>query len=741
MESAAPADAEDGHRVVKMRLKHLLSDQMSVERIQEAVERMHGIVARALVFGKLLFLADLDRLKAANGGVVDASVASRLTAAFPIDAGQMEEWMDVVSSRLEGRAGRPYAPAKMEGMRRLHAFYDDAAGRGLLPAIKLACTNLSSPKGHAAAQLAVNYRTNVHCHFDKYVRRWVRNRITAVVRAEHGVDPDAVAIPNPLRRALNADIRAVCNDLLQSSSPLSCREALHPWVEQHRPMLMPPTPGGATQHWRFISQKEHPERWLPYMVAINQLLEGEASAKLLSPLPQRTSFIPAHIRLDTFGLIDLLVADGDGTTLLKAELEELDMPASSTGTVKYNLPGLMRPLKNGETSQHASKAMLYVDLAKLVSPALVGRVRQEPIRQGAAFRTAVWRCLTKLGSANDKHARLTFAELVFNNVIDTDGVSVSVHYVSPSLYGNTRFNGGFKAIKTCQRSQVAMEKAKGATYVTALSAPERAALLERRSGRLLSCDPGKGVLAAVTDGSGQVVTYTAAQRRVESGAKEHARELRRLLDVRALLSPGRQTAGELQRLIGMVPDQPDVTRASSKSCVQPNYEHYLRTRAAVSAELTSFFRRPLFRTQRYDAYVGRRASVDRFASRIKSAFGAVSAILYGDWGRTPNLKHQPPSPGVGLRRSLCSHFKVLLVHEAYTSSVCPRCHSHNLTKPRLDGRGAEVHHLLKCPNDRCSCRWWNRDVLGALNILECGEHALRTGQWHPVFAAAASAAA
>jgi hypothetical protein len=328
-------------------------------------------------------------------------------------------------------------------------------------------------------------------------------------------------------------------------------------------------------------------------------------------------------------------------------------------------------------------------------------------------------------------------ELVFNNVIDTNGTSVSAHYVSPALHGVTRFNGGFKAIKVCQRSQTAAEKAKGATYVTSLPAPQRAALLERRDGRLLSCDPGKGALAVVTDGSGKVVSYTAAQRRVESGAKEHARELRRLLDVRE--SPARRTAGELLRSIGAVPNQPDAQNSSSKSCVQATYEHYLRTRAAVSAELTTFFRRPLFRAQRYDAYVGRRASVDRFASRIKTAFGAVGAILYGDWGRSPNLRHQPPSPGVGLRRSLCSHFKVFLVHEAYTSSVCPRCHSQGLTKPRSDGGGAEVHHLLKCPNDRCSCRWWNRDVLGALNILECGEHALRTGLWHPVFAAAAAA--
>lgn len=220
---------------------------------------------------------------------------------------------------------------------------------------------------------------------------------------------------------------------------------------------------------------------------------------------------------------------------------------------------------------------------------------------------------------------------------------------------------------------------------------------------------------------------------------DHARELRQLLDVRK--TPESRTAGELLRSIGTVPDQPDAKRSSAKSCMRSAYENYLRTRAAVSTELSAFFKRPLFRAQRYDAYVGRRASMDRFVSRIKAAFGAVTAILYGDWGRMPNLKHQPPSPGVGLRRSLCSHFQVFLVHEAYTSSVCPRCQSQNLTKPRLDGTrdAAEVHHLLKCSNRRCSCRWWNRDVLGALNILRNGEHALRTGQWHPVFAAATAA--
>ena len=80
-----------------------------------------------------------------------------------------------------------------------------------------------------------------------------------------------------------------------------------------------------------------------------------------------------------------------------------------------------------------------------------------------------------------------------------------------------------------------------------------------------------------------------------------------------------------------------------------------------------------------------------------------------------------------------------LVHEAYTSSVCPRCRRHGLTKPRHilreDGATAPIHHLLRCGNKDCSCHWWHRDILAT------GKHALRTGSWDPIFSRAASIAA
>ena len=723
-------DDDGRHLVGKTRLKHLLSDQEKVTRVRYAVETMHEVVRRGLVFGKLLYLHAMEIALAANNQQFDATVATRMSDDFPIDTEQMEEWLDVVSSSIERRRGAPYAESRIQHLRRLHAFYDEFASRGDLPVDKLACTNLSCSKGHAAEQMRVNYRNNVHAHFDKYVKRYVRNQLTQTTREEHDIEEDA-RIPRDARVALEADIRAINSFLLeQTVEPPKFCEDLYPWVNAFQSMLVPPAPSTVgNPYWRFESQKKSPHLWLPYMVWINRMIEEGGGKKLYSPLPQRTSLVPSHVRIDTTGLNDLLVADADATLVMKLMLEDMPFDAETSLQVKYDLPGLMSPSKKEGSEPRARKGQLFVDLSKLIARSLLHRVQEDPAKHAVAFKTAMWRCHTKLGM--NENVPLEYQDLVFNNIIDTDGYSVSLHYVSRSLHGLTRFNGGFKQIRTCQKQQRKTEKSKGATYVTAVSEEERRALLADDTIKKVSVDPGKGNIATATDGTGRVIAYSSSQRWFESGLKEHSKERKRLLAVRTNTEP---TAGELQRSIGVVPGQPDVIR-SSKSCILQHFEEYLVSRNAVAAPLTRFYARAVFRAQRYDAHVRRRASEDRFFLRMKEAFGSNAAILIGDWGRNPNLKHQAPSPGVGFRRRMCSYFKVYLVHESYTSSVCPRCNSYGLSKPRRNPEGGEVHHVLKCGNTACSCRWWHRDVLGALNILKTGKHALSTGMWDPTFSA------
>ena len=546
---------------------------------------------------------------------------------------------------------------------------------------------------------------------------------------------------------LKTDVNAVTMDLLTARSVRQCRETLRTWVDQHAPLVMPPLPTAsviaASPYWRFKAIKANPERWLPYMVAMSRTIEALSGRARLSPLPLRTSFIPNHIRLDSQGLVDLLLEDQDDMTLLKAEMEGRTMP--SVPSLTYKLPGLVTV--NRKTGKETvSKGQLFMDLKKIVAPELVRHIEDAPERHAAEYRTSLWSCITKLGI--NKHAVLTYDGLVFNNVIDTDGFSVSMHYVSPELYGKTCFNGGFAEIRSGQRQQRAVEKAKGSRFVTDLSAAERQQALLEAPGTVISGDPGKGVILTVTDGH-EIARYTAAQRHVESGAKRHCGVTRRLLDLSVPGGPTNQTFQMLQNSVGENPDNGE--RRTRRTCDVAKYADYLKARRAVSQELSTLYRWMVFRRMRYDAYLGRRSSEDRFVHRIRTKFGDVKALLYGAWGASPNLKHQPPSPGVGLRRRLASHFPVYVTPEPGTSSVCPCCSQRGLCHPRRRvvaqrqdpmnhmAGGAQttttraIHHLLRCTNPRCPHPWWHRDTLGSLNIRVQGLHVLEHGVLHPMF--------
>ncbi|KAI8822285.1 hypothetical protein BJ741DRAFT_517712, partial [Chytriomyces cf. hyalinus JEL632] len=73
-----------------------------------------------------------------------------------------------------------------------------------------------------------------------------------------------------------------------------------------------------------------------------------------------------------------------------------------------------------------------------------------------------------------------------------------------------------------------------------------------------------------------------------------------------------------------------------------------------------------------------RSSESKLANNIRSKFkdGDRELVLcWGNWGMTPNIKNQAPTPGVGIRRIMARHFKTVTVDEWYTSSVCPHCNS------------------------------------------------------------------
>lgn len=149
----------------------------------------------------------------------------------------------------------------------------------------------------------------------------------------------------------------------------------------------------------------------------------------------------------------------------------------------------------------------------------------------------------------------------------------------------------------------------------------------------------------------------------------------------------------------------------------------------------------MFRRGAFRAFCGRKSSEGKFIHRIKDAFSTCPtrsmAILSGNWGRNPNLKHSPPTPGIGLRRRIHAHIQTITTPEHHTSDTCFDCEhrDRHMEQHKYDAHGnhlREVLRLLRCTNATCS-RWWNRDVMGALNIGKQSVHLLRHGTTHPCF--------
>jgi hypothetical protein len=323
-------------------------------------------------------------------------------------------------------------------------------------------------------------------------------------------------------------------------------------------------------------------------------------------------------------------------------------------------------------------------------------------------------------------------------MLSTNGYAVSVSYIDVDAWGEGRMKR--KGVKRRKKKStddefpntLKMEKA------------ERARLLDEKAIKLLFVDPGKDNIVSIGDGSRQEtgkkkahwVRYTNMQRRVESTSKRSRNELqeqlRRPIPRRFHDKHGNCTYRSLQETL---------IDTDSRSCLAAKFEGYLRQRDVVNGALVHFYCLKRFRRASYRAFWGVRSSEMRFWDHVLKTFSDGSrklVLVWGDWGRCPNLRNNAPTPGIGFRRG-CP-FESVTQREAWTSSTCFCCSSRRmenfLSRPRVrKGRAVElgVHGLLRCPNAACEHRYWQRDVAGFMNIRKNAMHCLQHNSIHPSF--------
>jgi hypothetical protein len=177
--------------------------------------------------------------------------------------------------------------------------------------------------------------------------------------------------------------------------------------------------------------------------------------------------------------------------------------------------------------------------------------------------------------------------------------------------------------------------------------------------------------------------------------------------------------------------------------------YMVRRRQLAAGPLFQLQDAVLFRRQRFRAARGRRSSEDRFLDRLRKGLelddDRQHVLAVGNGVASANfnaLKNQRSTLAVGIIKVLSRlGLPMVRVPEHYTSSTCYSCESTQLEHPNTitittsggQQRTKALHGLLKCQNQACDHKYWQRDVLGMLNIGKQAMHWLQHGTSHPVF--------
>lgn len=469
---------------------------------------------------------------------------------------------------------------------------------------------------------------------------------------------------------------------------------------------------------RCYESQVYPWIYLKKMVEINSLLESSFKdidnkyRKLLNPLPYHSSFIPNHIRLDTSGLCHLLMSK-----------EKID---------KFKTWYEIEHPK--ETLNMKTKIDMLSSFEKIF-----GR-KPSSKREEGLFSTDLWTFITNLKSCKQwkeiNNVKIHGKTWVFDNSILTDGVSISFQVSNNETFG--------KKCRTFNKKKTQKEKESQSIDFKNI---------DTSSKKFLGNDPGKKDILAMTDGF-KTIKYTRGQREQET-----------LRITRSNISLKKRRKNNLEEYETTI-----LSQFSSKSCCKEEFIKYARARKIIEEKALTLYNHPLYRQFKFLVFTKEKSSEDKFADKIRRSFAKSSdkektcvteemkknnsclykkledakdkykkeepsknivvknnvsifgnfkdyVIGWGNWGKSSNLKGTSPSPGIGIRRKMSSYFTTVIINEHLTSQICPCCRQEKVLKnPEL--KGIKRHHLLRCTNDKCNSRWWNRNVVGSFNILD-----------------------
>lgn len=652
-------------------------------KLQDLTVRVSDIVRLAALFIKLYLIDQFEILE--SQGLDIQSIADQFSKSITLDEQFIKHCLRIVSSDKEVKKGRP--PKDLEALNKLFDKYTEYASKGCLPIDKPSGSNLSFVFGYSAVDMKTNISNNVCIHYSKYIKRWARSMVRTVLMVENGIS-EWKESTSKVKSQCTKDSTLVIKELFgtEYTEAFPLKYALV--VRQIKP---------------FVSAGEkdlssNVVKYLVYMMYVNRQLE-HFGVKQYSPIPLSQSFVPRHFTLDYTALVTAVLDE--------AMVSDLNIHMKAQGWVLAKDKAFTK-----SQYQFINKPKNFID---------------ESLNE-THFRTDVWKFFT-CARIHDK-----YKDLVFNNMVTTNGYTTSVHYADIATYFRKRTEKGIKVVAEPQDPFVLLRD---------LDEEQRTYILKSKI--LLACDPGKAHLVTIGNGEkdNPVLQYHSKDRQFAGAYKAKKMRATMLKSYKCPFTD--KTYGVLQ----------DTIKTSSKSCVMSTFQQYLREYWSVSKSLDHLYQRMCFRRTKYTTRLRQQSVEDKFLHKLTKTFdpqgqGSNIVLAYGNWGRNPNLKNSAPTPGIGLRRKIHSRVQTYTICEKGTSSVCPsilengRCNS-SLCHPIVVEKEQEdpdtgvksiekvhVHHILRCQNEVCKRRW-DRDILAVANQIHQAKHILQFGVNSPDF--------
>ena len=586
---------------------------------------------------------------------------------FPVLDEKFYDAVILVVTKPKTKQGRPRSAANAIIHDELLAFHTNH----FLPLSpqgnkRIEVQNLSHVFDYLSQDMSTTQTTNITRNFPIYVKRFVNTYFLAELYNTNGWDKSH-KMTKAEKSAFYGQLKHVKEDILFCRRWTDGYQSLpqyHEFLERCVGTLFP-EPLDPTNEWGvYHDVRQRPFVYLRHMVDINIEFESRG-VKLMSPFCLRSSLAPRYIKLDTAAIIDLLVT--------KDDIQSLSL----------KLPWLKK--KNDFFGKNVSKTDNF---------------------------TKLWQHIFKFDT--NKHTRHLLSSnqglYVFNNTILTDGVGVSVLQIrSDRVDYNCKANNS-RALQVIEPD---------VPYLSELAQEERDSIL--RDDVVVGGDPGKKDIIYLIDQEGNKLRYTQQQRAVECRFKKNKKAM--ISMKKNTLCINGATVEEVERQITY----------NSKSCLPQATRDYIKKRRELEALVCEpLYNRDTIRKLRFSAKSHTIQSEDRLINRIVDKFQQKGkkaiTIAWGNWGQRQQMKNCVSTPGVGLRKVLVrkgrTHgIKIGRENESCTSCTCHDCHGRTgyCKKRRFMKNGIRhtryIHGLLRCQNESCSIRW-NRNVLGATNILE-----------------------